>query len=63
VLYGDGHFFINGESYRMASADAPWLMRLANQRGLAAADVRRATPNVRRALKAWVEQGWLSPTP
>ena len=63
VLYSDGHFFINGESYRMASADAPWLMRLANQRGLAAADVRRATPNVRRALKAWVEQGWLRPTP
>jgi 50S ribosomal protein L16 3-hydroxylase len=59
VLYDDQTFFINGESYRMHGADAPWLMRLANQRALGVDDMRAVTANVRQAVKAWVAQGWL----
>jgi len=58
MLYDAHHVFINGESYRAAGADAMLMRRLADQRGLSAAEVVRASAAARELLRTWCEDGW-----
>lgn len=59
MVYDAQHVFINGESYRAKGADASLMRRLADQRGLTAADLRRAGPAALDLLADWHEAGWL----
>ncbi|GAB3495083.1 cupin domain-containing protein [Curvibacter fontanus] len=58
MLYDEHHVFINGESYRAAGRDALLMRRLADQRGLSAAELARASAAARELLQAWCEDGW-----
>jgi 50S ribosomal protein L16 3-hydroxylase len=62
MAYDDEHVFINGESYRARGRDAALLQRLADERALPAAAVRRASASVQHALQQWHEAGWLHVT-
>jgi 50S ribosomal protein L16 3-hydroxylase len=53
------HVFINGESFRAGGRDAVLMQRLANDRGLSAADVARASAAARELMGDWCEDGWL----
>ena len=59
MLYDRQHVFINGESLRASGADARLMRRLADQRGLDAASVGRASAAARSVLAQWHEAGWL----
>lgn len=59
MLYDADHIFINGESYRAKGADAALMQRLANQRHLEAADLRKAGKSAIALLGDWHEAGWL----
>ena len=63
MLYDTHHVFLNGESYRARGADAALMHRLADQRCLSAADLRKASASARALLADWFEAGWLSQTP
>ncbi len=58
MLYDADHVFINGESYLAAGRDAVLMRRLADQRGLGADEVARASKAARELLQAWCEDGW-----
>ncbi|XAH25631.1 cupin domain-containing protein [Xylophilus sp. GW821-FHT01B05] len=59
MLYDPRHIFINGESYRAAGRDARLMQRLADARGLTAAEVAAASVDARELLSSWGEAGWL----
>ncbi len=59
MMYDSDHLFINGESYRAKGADAALMQRLANQRYLAASDLRKASKSAIALLGDWHEAGWL----
>jgi 50S ribosomal protein L16 3-hydroxylase len=59
MMYDERHVFINGESFRAGGADARLMRQLADQRGLPAADVRRASADAQSLLGDWFEAGWL----
>jgi 50S ribosomal protein L16 3-hydroxylase len=59
MMYDGQHVFINGESYRAKGADAPLMRQLADQRSLALADLRRASPQALNLLTDWHASGWL----
>ncbi|MDW5442973.1 JmjC domain-containing protein [Polaromonas sp. SM01] len=59
MMYDSDHVFINGESYRAKGADALLMRRLADQRGLALADLRKASTSAQQLLADWHEAGWL----
>jgi 50S ribosomal protein L16 3-hydroxylase len=59
MVYDIDHIFINGESYRAKGADAALMQRLANQRHLAATDLRKASQGAIALLGDWHEAGWL----
>lgn len=59
MMYDADHIFINGESYRAKGADADLMQRLANQRQLDAADLRKASKGAIALLGDWYEAGWL----
>lgn len=59
MLYDDHHVFINGDSLQAGGKDAKLLRDLANHRGLSAAQVGRASPDLQAALSAWFVAGWL----
>ena len=59
MMYDSDHLFINGESYRAKGADAALMQRLANQRHLAASDLRKASKGAIALLGDWHEAGWL----
>ena len=59
MMYDAHHIFINGESYRAKGADAALMQRLANQRHLHAADLRKAGKSAIALLGEWHEAGWL----
>ena len=63
MMYDRHHVFLNGESYRAQGADAALMRRLADQRCLAATDLRRASPSARALLADWHEAGWLVQSP
>jgi 50S ribosomal protein L16 3-hydroxylase len=55
--------FINGEGFLAGGADARLMRRLADQRQLAASDVRKASTAALALLQDWFEAGWLQLTP
>jgi 50S ribosomal protein L16 3-hydroxylase len=63
MLYDAQHVYVNGESFRAGGRDAGLLRRLADQRGLGAADVRRLSAQARATLDEWARAGWLQEEP
>ncbi|MEO6320329.1 MAG: cupin domain-containing protein [Polaromonas sp.] len=63
MLYDSDHIFINGESYRAKGADASLMRRLADQRHLAASELRKAGGAAIALLGDWHEAGWLQQSP
>ncbi|MBL0088777.1 MAG: cupin domain-containing protein [Ideonella sp.] len=59
MMFDDRHVFINGEAFRAGGRDARLMRRLANQRGLAAADVARLSSDARSLVEEWAMSGWL----
>ena len=59
MLYDARHLYINGESFRAAGRDATLMRRLADQRGLAARELVRASDEALALLEDWCEAGWL----
>lgn len=59
MMYDSDHIFINGESYRAKGADASLMRRLADQRHLAARDLRKAGVSAIALLGDWHDAGWL----
>ncbi len=59
MMYDSDHVFINGESYRAKGTDATLMRRLADQRGLLASELRRASVPALALLADWHEAGWL----
>lgn len=59
ALYDDRHFYLNGESFRMAGRDARLLRRLADARALDADGVASLSDAARALLGEWVGSGWL----
>jgi 50S ribosomal protein L16 3-hydroxylase len=58
MLYDEDHVFINGDSFRAAGSDAKLMRRLADERCLVAAEVRRLGAAARGLLARWAEAGW-----
>ena len=63
MLYDSDHIFINGESYRAKGADASLMSRLADQRQLTMAELRKAGAAAIALLGDWHEAGWLQQLP
>jgi 50S ribosomal protein L16 3-hydroxylase len=59
MMYDPRHVFINGESFRAGGADARLMQRLADERGLDARQVQRASEGAKALLQDWFEAGWL----
>jgi 50S ribosomal protein L16 3-hydroxylase len=59
MLYKGKHVFINGESFTAGREDKKTLHVLADERVLAAEQVRDASPDVKDALHNWYQDGWL----
>jgi len=59
MMYDSDHVFINGESYRAKGSDASLMRRLADQRGLSAGELRKASTAALALLADWHEAGWL----
>jgi len=63
MMYDSDHVFINGESYLAKGADAALMRRLADQRGLAPQDLRKAGTSAMALLGDWHDAGWLRQAP
>jgi len=63
MMYDAEHVFINGESYRAKGADATLMRRLADSRGLAPRELRKAGASAMALLEDWHEAGWLRQEP
>ncbi len=59
MLFDDQHIFINGESFRASGRDAGLMQRLANQRRLDSADVRKVSAGAKALMTQWLDAGWL----
>nr|WP_316638559.1 cupin domain-containing protein [uncultured Roseateles sp.] len=59
MMYDKAHVFINGESYRAAGKDAQLMRRLADARGLSAADLARLSEGALELLEQWAQDGWV----
>jgi len=59
MMYDANHVFINGESYRAKGADATLMHRLADGRGLAPHELRKAGASAMALLADWHDAGWL----
>ena len=59
MMYDPAHIFINGESYRAKGADANLMRKLADQRQLAAGELRKASVSAMALLNDWHDAGWL----
>ena len=59
MMYDEHHIFINGESYRAKGADALLMRRLADQRHLNPAELRKASASAQNLLLDWQNAGWL----
>jgi 50S ribosomal protein L16 3-hydroxylase len=62
MMYDEQHVFINGESFRAAGRDARLMRRLADRRGLGAAELDALSEQARELLADWLEAGWLRRT-
>lgn len=63
MMYDAHHVFLNGESYRAKGADAALMRRMADQRCLSPAELRRASASALALLADWYEAGWLCQAP
>jgi 50S ribosomal protein L16 3-hydroxylase len=63
MMYDADHVFINGESYRAKGADAKLMQRLADGRGLAPHELRKAGASALALLGDWHDAGWLRQEP
>ena len=63
MMYDADHVFINGESYRAKGGDANLMRRLADGRGLAPQDLRKAGASALALLGDWHDAGWLRQEP
>lgn len=63
MMYDADHVFINGESYRAKGADATLMRRLADSRGLAPDELRKAGASPMALLADWHGAGWLRQSP
>ncbi len=63
MMYDTHHVFLNGESYRARGGDAALMRRLADQRCLPAAGLRKASESALALLADWHEAGWLMQEP
>jgi 50S ribosomal protein L16 3-hydroxylase len=63
MMYDADHVFINGESYRARGADATLMRRLADSRGLAPQELRKAGASAMVLLADWHDAGWLRQSP
>lgn len=59
MLYDRHHLFLNGESYRVAGADARLLRAMADTRVLTAAARARLSTEAAAAVDEWLAAGWL----
>ena len=59
MVYAGGHIFINGESFEASGRDLGLMQQMANQRNLAAVDVRRLSVGAKALLLDWYNNGWL----
>lgn len=59
LLYADGRIGINGETTALAAAERAPIARLADQRGLTAAQCARLSDAVVQRLHEWYVAGWL----
>ena len=58
MLFDDHHIFINGEHWQAGGADMKLMQKLANERSLTAAALKKASPAAQALLGDWCEQGW-----
>ena len=59
MMFDDRHVFINGEAFRAGGRDARLMVKLANQRSLAPADVARLSADARALVEDWCASGWV----
>jgi 50S ribosomal protein L16 3-hydroxylase len=59
MLYRGKHVFINGESFGVSKLDKVVLDVLANERALPGSAMAQASEDVREALYAWYQDGWI----
>ena len=59
MLYRGRHLFINGESFTLSRVDKTPLATLADTRMLDGQSISMASQDVREALFAWYQDGWL----
>ncbi len=59
MMFDERHVFINGESFLAQGRDALLMRRLANERCLAGADLKRASAGAQGLLQDWIEAGWM----
>jgi 50S ribosomal protein L16 3-hydroxylase len=59
MLYSGKHLFINGASFVIRPADRGALLALANERRLSGEEFTASSDDVREALHAWYEDGWV----
>ena len=63
MMYDAAHVFINGEGYLAKGADATLMRKLADQRQLAARELRKASASAVDLLSDWHGSGWLHQVP
>jgi 50S ribosomal protein L16 3-hydroxylase len=59
MMFDAHHVFINGESFSASGRDAAAMRVLANERALAARDVRSLSSQALVLVSAWWVNGWL----
>jgi 50S ribosomal protein L16 3-hydroxylase len=59
MMYDSQHIFMNGESYRASGPDARLMQRLADERGLDAPALARASQEALSLLQSWCRNGWI----
>ena len=59
MMYDAQHVFINGDSFLASGRDADLMRLLADQKTLAAADVKRLSKPARALLQEWCDAGWI----
>lgn len=61
MLYDARRIYVNGESFAASGRDATLMRRLADRRGLTAAEAGRLSAGARELLDDWAGAGWLQP--
>ncbi len=59
MLYDADHVYLNGEALPASGRDAQCLRRLADERSLPSAEVRRLSRGTRTIVEQWLRSGWM----